>query len=172
MTFVPANIRSNFKLSVPPVLKGYFSLIKGGEICINPFPNKPWFLHYKSFENTVGKGEIVHNEQFLLFPQCFLPFRRTFYHFHQIGNCRLQSLSVLKSLKFVVWDRVKIVFINPFPNRPWFLRAGNQHFLLFSVFSTQLKRSIIILATLNLSSANAFNLVMSKIVSFGKGLKG
>ena len=26
-----------------------------------------------SFENTVGKGEIAHNEQFLLFPQCFLP---------------------------------------------------------------------------------------------------
>ena len=27
----------------------------------------------KPFENTVGKGEIAHNEQFLLFPQCFLP---------------------------------------------------------------------------------------------------
>ena len=24
------------------------------------------------FENTVGKGEIARNEQFLLFPQCFL----------------------------------------------------------------------------------------------------
>ena len=28
---------------------------------------------YKPFENTVGKGEIDRNEQFLLFPQCFLP---------------------------------------------------------------------------------------------------
>ena len=27
----------------------------------------------KLFENTVGKGEIARNEQFLLFPQCFLP---------------------------------------------------------------------------------------------------
>ena len=27
----------------------------------------------KPFENTVGKGEIARNEQFLLFPQCFLP---------------------------------------------------------------------------------------------------
>ena len=27
----------------------------------------------KPFENTVGKGEIAQNEQFLLFPQCFLP---------------------------------------------------------------------------------------------------
>ena len=26
----------------------------------------------KWVENTVGKGEIAHNEQFLLFPQCFL----------------------------------------------------------------------------------------------------
>ena len=30
-------------------------------------------LQYKSFENTVGKGEIARNEQFLLFPQCFSP---------------------------------------------------------------------------------------------------
>jgi hypothetical protein len=27
----------------------------------------------KLFENTVGKGEIARNEQFLLFPQWFLP---------------------------------------------------------------------------------------------------
>ena len=26
---------------------------------------------YKRVENTVGKGEIAHYEQFLLFPQCF-----------------------------------------------------------------------------------------------------
>ena len=38
-------------------------------------------LQYKSFENTVGKGEIARNEQFLLFPtmistllENFLPF--------------------------------------------------------------------------------------------------
>ena len=43
----------------------------------NPFPNKPWFftgLQYRSFENTVGKREIALNEQFLLFPHCFLLF--------------------------------------------------------------------------------------------------
>ena len=59
-----------------------------GSYCnFNPFPNKPWFfmcLQYKSFENTEGKGEIAHNEQFLLFPQCFLPIWRTFCYFHQI----------------------------------------------------------------------------------------
>ena len=55
---------------------------------LNPFPPKNALvltcLKYKSFENTVGKGEIALNEQFLLFPQCFLPVWRTFGHFHQI----------------------------------------------------------------------------------------
>ena len=64
-------------------------------------------LQYKSFENTMGKGEIARNEQFLLFSQCFLSFYRTFLRFHQIWNCRLQPLLVLESLKFVVWQRVK-----------------------------------------------------------------
>ena len=41
-------------------------------------------LQYNSFENTVGKGEIAHNEQFLLFPQCFLPVLGAFCLFHQI----------------------------------------------------------------------------------------
>ena len=36
------------------------------------------------FENTVGKGEIASNEQFLLFPLCFLPVWIAFFHFHQI----------------------------------------------------------------------------------------
>ena len=38
-------------------------------------------LLYKSVENTMEKGEIAHNEQFFLFPQCFLPFWTTFCHF-------------------------------------------------------------------------------------------
>ena len=38
----------------------------------------------QAFENTVGKGEIAHDEQFLLFPQCFLLIWITFCHFLQI----------------------------------------------------------------------------------------
>ena len=38
----------------------------------------------KPFENTVGKREIARNEQFLLFPQCFLLVWITFCHFRQI----------------------------------------------------------------------------------------
>ena len=65
-----------------------------------------------SFENTVGKGEIARYEQFLLFPQCFLPFRKIFLHFHQIQNCHLQTISVRKSLEFDVWKRVKDIKSN------------------------------------------------------------
>ena len=51
------------------------------------FPNQVLVfmcLQDKSFENTVGKGEIARNEQFLLFPHCFLPICQTFCHFRQI----------------------------------------------------------------------------------------
>ena len=47
-----------------------------------PFPKQALVfftcLQYKSFENTVGKGEIARYEQFLLFPQCFLSDFRAF----------------------------------------------------------------------------------------------
>ena len=78
-------------------------------VLLNPFPNKPWFLRVcsTSLLKTLGKGEIARNEQFLLFPQCFLSIWETFCHFHQVQNCRRPTLSVLKSLKFVVWERVK-----------------------------------------------------------------
>ena len=41
-------------------------------------------LRDKPFENTVEKGEIARNEQFLLFPQCFLPVWIAFCYFRQI----------------------------------------------------------------------------------------
>ena len=48
-----------------------------------PFPKQALVLaclQYKSFENTVGKGEIAHNKHFLLFPQCFLSLWGIFCH--------------------------------------------------------------------------------------------
>ena len=53
----------------------------------SPFPEQALVftcLQQKSFENTVGKGEIARNEQFLLFPQRFQAFLRTFCHYHKI----------------------------------------------------------------------------------------
>ena len=52
-----------------------------------PFPKQALVftcLQYNYFENTVGKGEIAHNEQFLLLPQCFLTVWRNFCHARQI----------------------------------------------------------------------------------------
>ena len=48
-----------------------------------------------------------------MFSQCFLIFRRLFYHFHQIWNCRLQTLSVWKGKTFVILERVILNFIQP-----------------------------------------------------------
>ena len=44
--------------------------------------------------------------QFLLSTQCFLPLRRTFCHLLENKECHLQALSVWKSPKFVVWERI------------------------------------------------------------------
>ena len=76
-------------------------------------------LQYKSFENTVGKGEIARNEQFLLFPQCFLPFWRRLHYFHKIWNWHLQRLSIWKSLNLVVWERVKLFTTQSHFQWPW-----------------------------------------------------
>ena len=72
---------------------------------VNPFPHNDTFRRPREtpFENTVGKGEIARNEQFLIFSQCFPPVWITFCHFRQILNSCLQTLSVRENLKFVVW---------------------------------------------------------------------
>ena len=49
--------------------------------------------------------------------------------------------------------------------------TGNQHFFLFPQCFLPYQTEFIILATMNLSSAYAFNLVKAKILSFGKDLK-
>ena len=56
-------------------------------------------LEYQSFENTVGKGEIARNEQFLLSPQYFLPVWITFCYFHyhlQLSSANSFSLEESK----------------------------------------------------------------------------
>ena len=50
-------------------------LMKMAESSPYPFPKQALVfkcMQDKPFENTKGKGEIARNEQFLLFPQCFL----------------------------------------------------------------------------------------------------
>ena len=71
----------------------------------------PCFYVSSEQEKTGGKGETAHSKQFLHFPQCFPSFRRSFCHFHLIQNCCLQTLSVWKSIKFVLRERVKGLFL-------------------------------------------------------------
>ena len=74
---------------------------------LTPSQTSPGFYvcAVKPFKNTVGKGEIACNKQFLLFPQCFLPFWRGFCYLHQLCNYCQQTLSVWTGLKYVVWER-------------------------------------------------------------------
>ena len=62
-----------FNLDKSKVLSFGKELLK--MIVLNQIPKRAFVstcLLYMPFENTVGKGEIARNEQFLLFPQCFL----------------------------------------------------------------------------------------------------
>ena len=76
------------------------------------------------------------------------------------------------------------IFINPFPNKPWFLLVCNTSPLkalwekekllvtsnfLFPVFSTGFKKFLSFSLNLKLSSPNSFNLEGSKIWRLGKG---
>ena len=56
-------------------------------------------LKKEAFENIVGKGEIVGNQHFLLFPKMFSTFVKTL-TFESHLFCRLQVLSFWTSLKF------------------------------------------------------------------------
>ena len=56
-------------------------------IIFNPFPGKPWFLCVcrVSLLKTLWEKEIAHNEQFLLFPQCFVTICRVLLSFLAYG---------------------------------------------------------------------------------------
>ena len=144
-------------------------------------------LQYKFFENNAGKGEIACDKQFLLFPQCFLSFLRTFCLFHQIRKCPLQTLSARRCLKFIVWERVKAHFtwLNSFPNKPGFLRVCSKRLLK----TMKEKKKLLVMSNFSFSHivfypfgelsvifinfenvvCNSFSLEESKICRLGKG---
>ena len=75
----------------------------------DPISNNPWFLRVcsTSILRAMWENEkLLVKSNFSFFPHCFLPFWRTFLHSNQIQNCRPQTLSVCKSLEFVVWEEV------------------------------------------------------------------
>ena len=66
------------KFNVAEMMISFFDMVEKlwekEKMLVKPIPTQ-WHLltplGNKPFENTVGKGEIARNEQFLLFPQCF-----------------------------------------------------------------------------------------------------
>ena len=64
--------KNNLNVAISRLTSGYNATLW---LIALPFPKQTLVfkcLQCKSFENTVGKGEIAQTEQFLLFPQCFL----------------------------------------------------------------------------------------------------
>ena len=128
------------------------------------------------------KEKLLETNNFSFSCSVFYPSGELLCHFHRIWNRRLQTLSICKSLKFVVWER-----INPFRHNDTFWRLWERSLLKTlwekekllleaispfpTMFSTLSKTEIINFLTFNLSSANAFNLDSSKILSFGKELR-
>ena len=73
-------------------------MIEGFLRHFSPFPKQALVytcLQYKSFENTVGKGEIARKEQFLLFPLVFSTRLKNFLPFS--SNLKLSSANSFSS---------------------------------------------------------------------------
>ena len=91
-------------------------------IIFNPLtPNEHWILHVYTTNFLKTQWE---KEKFLVtsnspFPTVFSTSLKNFFcFFQQILNCSLQTLSVWKSLKFVVWERVDPNCFNSVPHNP------------------------------------------------------
>ena len=110
------NVTQSIKFVFHKVEKNYWKEKKRWlppfSLLFNPFPNKPWFLPVWS---TILLKTLWEKEKLLVtsnfsFSQCFLAVWITFCHFQQNKNCHLQTLSVWKSQKFAVWEKVKQCF--------------------------------------------------------------
>ena len=117
----------------------------------NPLPNKPWFLRVCStslLKTLLEKEKLLVTSNFSFFHSVFFSFAELSCHFHQIWNCRLQTLFfflsfwwalchfqqiwncrlqtllVWKSLKLVIWEglsnfsRTNLVFWDTFTLLP------------------------------------------------------
>ena len=77
---------------------------------VNPFQNKPWFLRVCStslLKTLWEKEKLLMMSNFSFSHSVFYPFGELAAIFTKFKPCWLQTLSIWKSLKFVVWERVK-----------------------------------------------------------------
>ena len=126
----------------------------------------------KPFENITGKGETAGNQHFLpLFDYFFLPHKRKFLSFFSrpLNGFSLFECEILSLVKDLSFYHTVPNFNDPkeegFRKLCW--KRRRRWLPAFSpsriAFSTPSKREIIILATFNLLSACALNLISSKI---------
>ena len=132
-----------------------------------------WLSHTSANTTFLSKGTDYFSHMLLQSWEAKLPERKFASTGDQTHNHQVMSLthSPLSNPSGVVIqtfiDQIEESFENKVGKGE---NAGNHHFLLFPVFSTQSKKEIFILAMFYLLSANAFNLITSKILLFGKGL--
>ena len=77
----------------------------------NSFPNKPLFSRVRStslLKTLWEKKKLLVTSNFSFFHSVLYLFGELSSIFIELKNCRLQTLSVWKSLKFVIWERVKM----------------------------------------------------------------
>ena len=90
--------------------------------CFYPFPKQALVftcLKYKPFGDNVEKGQIAYNEQFLLFPQCFLKGSENLLPFSSDLKLSSENFFSLKTVKVVAsnassatWNTISCKLIN------------------------------------------------------------
>ena len=98
-------------------------------------PNKPWFLHVCSISllKTLEKGDIARNEQFYLFPQCFLPVKRTFCHLSAAISFSLEESKICglgKGLRIILTVHTDTQILTSYD----FREHGNNYAINFMEF--------------------------------------
>ena len=79
-------------------------------LLINPFQNNSWLLRVYNtglLKTLWEKEKLLVTSNFSFSRSVFYPFGELSAIFIKLKNCRLQTLSVWKSLKFVIWEKVK-----------------------------------------------------------------
>ena len=95
---------------------------------INPFPNKPWFLHVCStslLKTLWEKEKLLVTSNFSFSNSVFYPFGELSAILIKFKNCHLQTLSVWKRLKFVIWERVNAHSYTQTDTGPWYRLSCN-----------------------------------------------
>ena len=108
------------------LMKTNEKLKKKKESLVNPFPNKPWFLRVCStspLKTLREKEKLLVTSNLSFSHSVFYPFGYLSSRFRQILDCRLQTLSVWKSLKLSFGTG-----LNPLPKNPWFINPEEEDF--------------------------------------------